>query len=378
MSDYVILSTACGNVGDRLITESAKEIIRAEKGDVSFTEYFREENLESCRDALDQARAIIMPGFAIRDPIYPETYCLTSKLEEIEKPLVPMGAGWKAFPGDSYTLANFRYSSETTDFLRWLSHSTPVFGCREYFTIRILKDHGIGNTLLVGDCAWYDQQSLGKPMRRPANIHRLVFTTPHSCMYDQQAAKILDMLANLFPHAERFCVLQSGVAGERKELLSHARENNFVLVQTRGELGSIAFYAECDLHVGYRVHGHIAFLRQRIPSILLHEDGRGVGFTHTLTTGGFNAFSRLASDRTSVWSHLNRGFRPLQRCLRGAVGRQRTTASGRAYPDPQLPKLVEAFLREELETRFRRYIGISRIIDETYELGMRKLVRLIP
>ena len=36
-------------------------------------------------------------------------------------------------------------------------------------------------------------------------------------------------------------------------------------------------YLNCDLHIGYRVHAHLFCLSQRIPSILVSEDYRGVG-----------------------------------------------------------------------------------------------------
>jgi hypothetical protein len=41
-------------------------------------------------------------------------------------------------------------------------------------------------------------------------------------------------------------------------------------------------YDEYDLHVGYRVHGHVSALVRRKPSYLLVSDGRGVDYALTL------------------------------------------------------------------------------------------------
>jgi ketol-acid reductoisomerase len=39
-----------------------------------------------------------------------------------------------------------------------------------------------------------------------------------------------------------------------------------------------------DFHLGYRVHSHIFSLSQRIPSILIAEDSRGVGQAEAMGT----------------------------------------------------------------------------------------------
>ena len=48
------------------------------------------------------------------------------------------------------------------------------------------------------------------------------------------------------------------------------------------DLDKIAFYDDCDFHLGYRVHAHLYFLSKRLPSILINEDGRGEGMVTSL------------------------------------------------------------------------------------------------
>ena len=101
---YTVLTTwpehGSGNVGDKLITESAKSFVKHEMGDVDFLELFREEKLDSYLKEINSGTAVLMPGFAIREPMYPDTYRLVDDLSKIDVPIVPLGTGWKSYPGD--------------------------------------------------------------------------------------------------------------------------------------------------------------------------------------------------------------------------------------------------------------------------------------
>ena len=56
-----------------------------------------------------------------------------------------------------------------------------------------------------------------------------------------------------------------------------AKTLGFRVLEASGDLSAIDFYRDADLHVGYRVHAHLMFLSHRRPSILINQDGRGVG-----------------------------------------------------------------------------------------------------
>jgi len=78
---YTILSTypphASGNVGDKLLEEQAQNLIRKETGVNEFNILHREHDLTSQIDKINESDAIILPAFAIREPIHPNTYALT-------------------------------------------------------------------------------------------------------------------------------------------------------------------------------------------------------------------------------------------------------------------------------------------------------------
>jgi len=363
---YTILNTMkTGNVGDQLIVESAKNLIKQIKGDVDFLEFFREDDLTEHLEQINETKAIIMPHFGLRDPdMHPQTYRLTKNLKQIKIPLIPIGIGWKGFPGDYETLRTIRYSENTVKFLKYISEQVNVLPCREYYTCQVFSNYGIKNTTMSGDCAWYDIKNIGKQMKRPAEIENLVFTTPAMSLYFDQAKKIISMLSELFPKTTKYCSLHAGfdVIPTDKELANYAEKQGFQIKDVSNDIKKIEFYQNCDLHVGYRCHGHIAFLRNRIPSVLLHEDGRGTGFSYSFGVGGFDAFQRKSNKLLSKFGNIS----------------GHNFASKLVIADPSVDMRIQQFLEEEMKTCFSRYLGIPKFIDETFEKIMKPFIESIP
>jgi len=253
----------------------------------------------------------------------------------------------------------------------------------------VLKKHGIDNTVMTGDPAWYDPDRLGEPLHRPERIEKLVFTPPLSAFYGDQAAALLDMLTRMFPDAERFCAMhltdksvtpnarESNDAALRPEVAEknafvrrHAQKRGFEVVEFEGDINKMALYGESDLHVGYECHAHLGFFRQRRPSVLIAEDARGVGFNYTLGMPAFNSFGRPAGEATDPSSPPPEG---------GTSGYCVTEEEYRTAPaNPHLIEDVEQFLREELSNGFRREVGVMRFIDETYEKRMKPSLKSLP
>ena len=391
---YVLLTTfpqgGSGNVGDKLIEQSVKALVTREKGACEFFTIFREAPLEPHLARVNAARAVLMPAFPVRDtPMYPGTYRLVEDLSQIRVPLVPIGANWNVYPGDAVSRSRVRYSPQTTAFLRRVAGQVVQFSCREYFTCRVLARHGVENTLMTGDPAWYDLASLGKPMRRPRRVEKLVFSPPLSPYYARQAEQVIEMLAELFPRAEKYCsmhladldtageegpeaaensaALTPAVTQKNRRIRAHAQAHGFEIRQVSGDLARTRFYEECDLHVGYECHSHLAFLSQRIPSVLIAEDARGVGFNYTLGVGGFEGFVRCqAPPAEPVRKTITSGY-----CTTLA---EYSVAPARV----DVHAALRGFIQEELASGFRRYLGLSSYIDELYEQVMRPFIRSIP
>jgi len=390
---YILLTTfpekGSGNVGDLFIEESLKKIISHEKKEVSFKTIFREEDLTEHLEIINKSRAILMPAFAIRDlPMYPNAYRLMDDLDKIEVPLIPVGSNWNLYPGDYYDCLNVNYSYETLNFLKYISKNIKKFSCREYTLLKILERHNINNAVMTGDPAWYDIDSFGKEMKRPTKINKLVFSPPLSPFYEEQAKDIIKMLAELFPGAKKYCVfhladlttkkkgpefkaensaaLSEEVTEKNEKIRECAVNNGFENRDVCYDLDKIDFYENCDLHVGYECHAHIAFFRKRIPSILIIEDARGMGFSYTFGVGGFKGFVRSQAPGTLSKLSTTSGY-----CTEF---KQYSVAP----IDLSVVDRVKTFIEEELNSGFRRYLGIASIIDDTYHSIMKPFINSLP
>lgn len=384
---YTILTTCpdygSRNVGDRLIEMRLKDILSREKGDSECLTFFREEPLDDKLDAINASRAILMPGFPIRDtPMYPRTYRLAADLARIRVPLIPVGANWNTYPGDAQSRRDTHYSEETTAFLMRVAGQVEQVSCREPFVAEILQRHGVRNTVLTGDPAMFCLSKLGSPMRLPVRVGRLVFSPPLSPFYAEQAERVLAMLAAAFPAAERYCAfhlldadtsttgrsensaaMSPEIAAKNRRIRARAGELGYTVVNLAGRVDGLSLYDGCDLHVGYECHAHLYFLSVRLPSVLIAEDARGVGFNQLIGIGGFNGFAR---GQTA-------GGPPRKTHTSGYCTTREELALAPPREDVHLE--VSTFLRHEWTRQFQGYAGVASRLDALYEQAMAPFVR---
>lgn len=389
---YAILTTCppygSRNVGDLLIEQRTRELVRNEKGPCDFLTVFREESLENRLEEINRCRAVLLPGFPVRDlPMFPGVYKLVENPDRIRPPLVPIGANWNRYPGDALSRTTVSYSEPTVTFLRRVAAQVREMSCREYFTCDVLARHGIENTVMTGDPAWFWLGALGHPMRRPARIDTLVFSPPLSPFYADQACEVLAMLSKRFPAAERLCAfhlfdadtaprsetrhensaaMTDAVTAKNRVIRRQARRHGFQIVEMAGALANLDRYQTCDLHVGYECHAHLNFFSRRIPSLLIAEDARGVGFNDTLGVGGFDGFRRVSRQEPTTGKRVTSGYCTSREELEVAVPRE------------DLAERLDEFLAHECESRFRRYLGLSARLDEIYAERMRPFLRALP
>ena len=394
MITYTILTTYPGqrssaNVGDQLIEVATKRLVEREKGPVRFLTLFREDPLEERLDEINATAAVLLPAFPIRDaPMHPGCYRLTADLDRLRVPLIPIGANWNTYPGDDESRRHTRFSAATLGFLQRVAAGVPRLSCREHHVCDVLRRHGIHNTVMTGDPAWYDPDLLGRPFHRPDEVRQVVFSPPLSAYYRDQGAAVLRLLAELFPAARRCCAMhltdrvaspfadkrptndasmRAEVAEKNAFLRREAARLGFEVIELAGDVGKLEFYRECDLHVGYECHAHLSLFRFRRPSILIAEDARGVGFNYTLGAVGFPGFVRRAPG-------LAAGAHPGGTSGYCVSPGEYALAAAR---DDLVEELAQA-LREELATGFRRYLGVGPIIDDTYAAAMAPFLRSLP
>ena len=346
-------------MGDFLITQRARELLSHLRPEHELFQLPHWEPLEPHLEQINASRAVIILGGPGYQPqFYPGVYKLTQDLDRLRVPIIPLGLGWKGFPGDWDTVRNYRFTPASLRVLQRIATGTPFLGCRDHLSREVLRRNGIPNALVTGCPAWYHLPSLGQPLRVPGSVTSFAVTPAQRLMYQAQSIAVLRALADRFPGARRYCSFNRGIAQEDARIPEEDRRNNrmiaaaalqlgYEVMDVSGGLDRVGFYDSCDFHVGYRVHSHIYFLSRRRPSFLLHEDGRGRGMSAALSVFGVDAFER---DR-AFW---RRGIRP---------GRDTV-------------EMLTAYVEEEVANSFARFAGVPAVLDAHYTIMQRFVMGL--
>lgn len=367
---YVFLERAKKNVGDFLIKEYGEKIInhlKPEKEIVGFKSY---KSLDDKLDILNESELIIINGGPGYQPnMYPGIYPLVEDLSRLETPITNLGGGWRGFPGDEISVENYQFSKKSRELLDKISKDIGG-SCRDFLTQRTLKNNGYDNFVMTGCPVWYDIEHIGEEMEVPEEIEKIVFTPPADRIYLDQSSRVIEVLSDLFGDAKKYCSFHRGIERDEntpkskevfyKKIAAKAEDEDFIVKDTSYDTSKLDFYQDCDLHVGYRVHGHLYFLAHRIPSILIEEDGRGRG-----------ANESLGSPRIPAWRRRFMYDR-MPEIFKKALSLKPVVSA-----NPLVPRMVRDLLNEELENDFRRIKNTVNVIDDTYH-EMKDFVESFP
>lgn len=334
--------TRTSNSGDWLIWHSLQQNIR-EITEEPMVHAFVQDPLTN--KALGDARVVLGAAFSVFDDVYPNFAPLNGAPEALKVPFIPFGSTWQNPSGFPEQAVRFRLNPATQAFFQNLADRGGPIAVRDQQAQQVLTNNDIP-AIFVGDCGLYDPAFIGQPMARPDAIRSLVFTCPHQKMFRHQALDLIDFLAREFPDARRVVSHQSLPGTYDEALAARAVEKGFGVMPTYQDPTLITGY-DFDLHVGYRLHGHIALLRRRKPSVLLVEDARGEGFKTSFPVGAFSARSAAVSPELGAWTPADQWRRFV-------------------LPHPDAVDQVAGFLRQELATGFRRYSVMGDLIDRIY------------
>ena len=283
----LVLHGAIKNVGDFLIKDRGLALLQHLVPDESFMLHQRWQPLD--HSMAQEARAIVLcggPGLAA--DFYPGKFRLVENMAGLETPILPLALGWAG----KGSMESFRFTYESRNALETIHQRIGWSSVRDDLSLEVMARAAVGEVWRTGCNVWYHLPSLGTPLHRPDRIRRLVFTTPADMRNTPEVLRVLRYLARRYRSADRRCVFHRGIRSDEYTSKKTAAANR-VIAFTAAHLGfdivdasfdpaTIDFYAESDLHVGYRVHAHLDFLSLRRPSILISEDGRGRGQSATL------------------------------------------------------------------------------------------------
>lgn len=368
----ITLTGAKKNIGDFLITERCEKLLEQIKPDFELIKFPHWESLDDKLELVNNSCGIIIfggPGYQIN--MYPGVYKLTKDLNDIKVPIIPLGLGWKGVPGDFHTLQNYKFNKTSLLLLNKIAENSKSLSCRDYYTARALENNGFITSVMTGCPVWYNLNYLGHDMRIPNEIKKIVYTPAQLEMFSNQSVDIMISLKKMFPDAEIYCSFHRGIGGNdqytpkwdsinTKHLSERAKELGLIPVDTSYDLEKIKFYDDCDLHIGYRVHAHIYFLSMRKPSLLINEDGRGRGVAEALNINGVDGFKRLRTE--NILDRIPK-VRVLYNRIFPVIGLNNTCSEE-----------VEFAISSDLKNRFIRYSGLSKVIDENFNI-MESLIK---
>ena len=302
----VILTGAKKNVGDYLIGDRAIRLLKTYLDD-DIVQIDRFLPLDDHLDTVNNARALILCGGpAYAKNIYPGIYPLTEQIDKIKVPIIPFGLGWSGKPFEQPE--EFAFDEKARLFLERVHEEIENSSCRDVLTEKILKQNGFQNVTMTGCPVWYDLDHIHKAYEAPSKIKRIVFSTGASSSLVQQTWELIKLTRRKFPEAHIHVTFHRGILPGRSTpprkgvaytliaLLSKLK--GLSVHDVSGNLDKIDFYKDCDLHIGYRVHAHLLFLSQRKPSLLINEDGRGLGMTLSFGLPVLNFNQSDVIDRT--------------------------------------------------------------------------------
>ena len=296
----VTLTGAFKNSGDYLIGHRARALL-ANHTDHEIVDLNRKEITQESYEILNAASAVLLTGGpAYQAAIYPGVYDID--LTKINVPVIAYGLGWKGKL--SQAPEDFRFQESAGDFVRAI-HQAPFFSsARDQLTIEMLKANGVENVAMTGCPAWYDEEKLANDYRFE-EIQSLVFSMP--AVPQAQTLEILRGIAKRFPKAKKYLAFNAGYKSTRtKNTAEYTRWNYMVIARaTLMGFSPVSFESNFEkflevmsnqqLHLGYRVHSHLFSLSQRITSMLIAEDSRGVGQAVATSTQPLLATDSAAS-----------------------------------------------------------------------------------
>jgi hypothetical protein len=281
----VMLLGAKKNVGDYLIGHRAVALVQELVPGAQIRKHSRWDPLEPSSLSGDE-RVVLGGGPGLATDMYPGIFPLTrGGLEELRVPVVPLALGWSGVPKGQPE--SFRFTPESVQALKRFHADRGWLSVRDDVSVRILERHGI-EARCTGCVVWYlppsEVTATEAVKDEPDDV---VVTAPGRMDLFWQCAQLLSTVAKRFPGARRRLVFHRGIRSDaltarraavfNRSLALHARSLGYEVVDAAYKLSAIDFYRTADLHVGYRVHAHLAFLSNDRPSILISEDGRGVG-----------------------------------------------------------------------------------------------------
>ncbi|MGP4038668.1 polysaccharide pyruvyl transferase family protein [Gracilibacillus sp. D59] len=367
---YLLLSTypidSSRNSGDDLIGKSLIKLLKDLKGqNVKVdTRYIAKTN--STEDLKQNYKAILAPAMKLRvsngkvAPRYRNEYMEFALQYNI--PVYAIGAGWNHYPGTFSQSENVELAQPEIELFNKLFNKENAvksrISCRDIYTENILKNHHISCFGTTGDPGLFDTDYIGRAPNLPQRINTIAVSLPHNRHNFDKAYEIALNLKKKYS-----CQVKLVLHGYRGKLYSRLLQKwsntPIEIIDASGRAEKLEFYNDIDLHVGFRLHAHIWFLRTRKPSLLIAEDGRSTGHLATINGLGYMAAPKFAIILAQLLPELANECR---------------LELHKQPPSDDVYNLLE----KEMESGYEVTKNSLKIVDQLWEEKMKSFLNLIP
>lgn len=366
---YSLITTDDGmNPGDSLLTENAKAVLNNVFNGECICEVPLWENAENCIDRINSADICFISTLSYTDYDVDLYYNLITK---IKIPIIAMASSLAVQRGEDPR--DYKLNEKQREIIGIVNRYSGGVPVRDIFTKYILENNGIENVYLVGDLGLFNFGNPVQKMKQPSEIKKILITAGHQAVYNKQLMSIICYLSKKFPQAEFTYSTHTASDKALNFGKTKLKKLNIATVDTAGSCEKLDFYDTFDLHVGYRLHGHIKSLSVGTPSILISEDSRGLGQKYSLNNIGIftgfefrkkfkykNIFEKIFSIKYSYSAN---------KVIVTVLGMKKTIHIGRGSTK-RPKKLIEEIdkeINEHLRTNWIYYQIIPVTIKNFYE-----------
>ena len=307
---FVLLTGDKENSGDFLIRDSAEHLLRHARPDrevrvLPAWKPFDRHALEVVNDA---TALILCGGPGLRPKMWPGIYPLTDNLDDIRVPITLMGSGWKGFLGEPEKGYADRFHPRAIELIGRIERDGLGLSVRDMCSAEVLRHLGVNNIHLTGCPVLFRQVCVTRspPQRETPSSDYYVFS-PGALMGESHAlehqARVL--LQGLKQRYDGQCVVAfhhhlglgsnqttaKGLQLAQESLRQWLDDNGVSYVELAGGHERMkTLYSAARFHIGYRVHAHLLCSALGVPTVLINEDGRGIGASRTLEELDHSAF----------------------------------------------------------------------------------------
>ena len=287
------------NIGDYLISRSTEEAIRSILPDCEITSFFRKEKWENIGKTVIEQDHLIFACLAIRErDMAKNVYPYIQEIIDSKIPFTIIASGTQ-LPVHKKRMGKIdKFSAKNRDLLANLSEQCRGFSTRGCVSQSFCQSLGL-KTENLGDIAFFDERFNKRRFEIAQPIRKIAISDPHYWRaFIPEFKELYFGLQKRFPDAE-IMITQHGKSGLENLLI---KENfNINPIYQEPEEG-LEVYDDVDLHVGFRVHAHVATLKRRKYSYLIEQDGRGCDYGRNMNAN--ISVPCFVSSFDQIWSKL--------------------------------------------------------------------------